>query len=224
VLRPHSSWLPPPVTAPVVLQAKVGHTHRAVTAAADRRLLCPPMPAAAAAGMAAAQTTAEAKSARAQAAAAVAADTVDTQPAVTVHSPSCPAAAAAAAAAEARTAAAAIAAAGDAGATCAGGEVCRLLSLLALMRFRKVQKASQLSNIRSPMRRNVSCSKRPARAVRPKALSAMRSKACLIIPLQGVLAGQRDAGPLSTLQHLLQVALGCTGLLVGVRNPASPRT
>ena len=42
---------------------------------------------------------------------------------------------------------------------------------------RKCVKASQLSNMRSPMRRNVSCSSRPARAFSPKALSAMRSNA-----------------------------------------------
>ena len=42
---------------------------------------------------------------------------------------------------------------------------------------RNDENASQLSNIRSPIRRNVSCSSRPARALRPNALSAMRSNA-----------------------------------------------
>lgn len=45
------------------------------------------------------------------------------------------------------------------------------------MRLRKREKASQLSNMRSPMRRNVTCSRRPARALRPNALSAIRSNA-----------------------------------------------
>lgn len=45
------------------------------------------------------------------------------------------------------------------------------------MRLRKREKASQLSNMRSPMRKKVTFSKRPARALRPKALSVMRSKA-----------------------------------------------
>ena len=51
-----------------------------------------------------------------------------------------------------------------------------LLQQHALTR-RKCVKASQLSNMRSPIRRNVSCSSRPARAFNPKALSAMRSNA-----------------------------------------------
>ena len=47
----------------------------------------------------------------------------------------------------------------------------------ARKRCRKLENASQLSNMRSPMRRKVSCSKRPARAFRPNADSAMRSNA-----------------------------------------------
>ena len=43
------------------------------------------------------------------------------------------------------------------------------------------------------MRRKVSCSRRPARAFRPSALSAMRVEGALVVPLQRVLAAQGDA-------------------------------
>ena len=52
---------------------------------------------------------------------------------------------------------------------CSGGDVRR--------RLRNCEKASQLSNIRSPMRRKVSCTRWPARAFWPKADSVMRSNA-----------------------------------------------